>query len=166
MDFESLIKQEDIINDVGFIYADPPYTDMQYSRYYHLLNIAAKYDYPHPTKISGKYTKGLYTENRFQSKLSAKSTCLTAFNNLVAFAGNYNKNLAVSFAYPVDLENQKTDRYVMSVEDIKNSCIKEFGVKNVESAQLNYSHSNNRNKAQKKVVEYLILCNGNGRRML
>ena len=34
------VKQE-----VGFIYADPPYTDMQYSRYYHLLNTVTLYDY-------------------------------------------------------------------------------------------------------------------------
>lgn len=50
MNFEDLLKQDDIKNNVSFIYADPPYTDMQYSRYYHLLNIVAKYDYPAPTK--------------------------------------------------------------------------------------------------------------------
>ena len=158
--FEELLKQDDIQNDVGFIYADPPYTDMQYSRYYHLLNIAAKYDYPAPTQNAGKYTKGLYTENRYQSKLSAKSTCLTTFHSLISFAKAYRKNLAVSFAYPADVEKQKTDRYVMSIEDIKASCRKEFGTQNVEIATLNYAHSNNRNNAPKKVIEYLVLCNG------
>lgn len=160
MNFEDLIKQDDIKNNVGFIYADPPYTDMQYSRYYHLLNIVAKYDYPAPTQNSGKYTKGLYTENRYQSKLSAKSTCLTTFNNLVCFANAYNKNLAISFAYPADVTKQKTDRYVMSIDNIIDSCSKEFGTTNVEIATLNYSHSNNRNKAPKKVIEYLVLCKG------
>lgn len=163
MNFEELIKQEDIIKNVGFIYADPPYTDMQYSRYYHLLNTVSKYDYPSPTLNAGRYTKGLYTANRYQSKLSAKSTCLTSFNNLVSFAKHYNKNLAISFAYPANISEQKTSRYVMSIEDIKSSCLKEFGTKNVEIAALNYSHSNNRNKAPKKVIEYLVLCNGNKR---
>ena len=163
MNFEELIKQNNIINNVSFIYADPPYTDMQYSRYYHLLNVVSRYNYPLPTRNSGKYTKGLYTIDRYQSKLSNKSTCLETFNNLVSFANNYNKNLAISFAYPEDVENQKTDRYVMSVEDIKNSCIKEFGAKNIEIATLNYLHSNNRNKSPKKVIEYLVLCNGMGR---
>lgn len=51
----------------------------------------------------------------------------------------------------------------MSIEDIKSSCLKEFEAKNVEIAALNYSHSNNRNKAPKKVIEYLVLCNGNKR---
>lgn len=160
MNFEDLLKQDDIKNNVSFIYADPPYTDMQYSRYYHLLNIVAKYDYPAPTKNAGKYTKGLYTEYRYQSKLSTKTTCLSTFNNLVSFAKTYNKNLAISFAYPADITKQKTDRYVMSIDDIKTSCSKEFGITNVEIATLNYSHSNNRNKIPKKVIEYLVLCNG------
>ena len=77
-----------------------------------------------------------------------------------AIANAYNKNLAISFAYPADVTKQKTDRYVMSIDDIKDSCSKEFGATNVEIATLNYSHSNNRNKAPKKVIEYLILCNG------
>ncbi len=160
MNFEELIKQDEIKNNISFIYADPPYTDMQYSRYYHLLNTVAKYDYPAPTKNSGKYTKGLYAENRYQSKLSAKSTCSNAFNKLIAFSKAYNKNLAISFAYPKDITSQKTDRYVMSIEDIKTSCAKEFGINKVEIATLNYSHSNNRNKSPKKVIEYLVLCNG------
>lgn len=160
MNFEDLIKQDDIKKSVDFIYADPPYTDMQYSRYYHLLNVVAKYDYPAPTQSSGTYTKGLYTQNRYKSKLSKKSTCLATFNNLICFAKAYNKNLAISFAYPEDVVKQKTDRYVMSIDDIKDSCSKEFGTTNVEIATLNYSHSNNRNNSPKKVIEYLVLCNG------
>ena len=160
LNFEELITKKEIIDNVGFIYADPPYTDMQYSRYYHLLNIVARYDYPSPTQNSGKYTKGLYTSNRYQSKLSAKSTCLNTFKNLISFSSTYHKNLAISFAYPADVTNQKTDRYVMSIDDIKSECLKEFGATNVDIATLDYLHSNNRNSAQKKVIEYLILCKG------
>lgn len=163
LDFEKLLKHEEIIKNVDFIYADPPYTDMQYSRYYHLLNVVARYDYPAPTQNAGKYTKGLYTVDRFQSKLSTKSTCLITFNNLIDFSNIYKKNLTISFAYPADIINQKTDRYVMSIEDIKKSCIKAFGVQNVEIATLDYSHSNHKNTAPKKVIEYLVMCNGNRR---
>ena len=163
LDFENLLKQEDIIKNATFIYADPPYTDMQYSRYYHLLNIVAKYNYPAPTQNAGKYTKGLYTVDRFQSKLSAKSSCLQTFNTLISFSNEYKKDLAISFAYPADTAKQKTDRYVMSIEDIKSSCCKEFGTKNIEIATLDYTHSNNRNKTPKKVIEYLIMCKGNRR---
>ena len=30
----------------GVVYADPPYTSVQYSRYYHVLNVLIDYDYP------------------------------------------------------------------------------------------------------------------------
>lgn len=30
----------------GVVYADPPYTPVQYSRYYHVLNVLVDYDYP------------------------------------------------------------------------------------------------------------------------
>jgi adenine-specific DNA methylase len=30
----------------GLVYIDPPYTQVQYSRYYHVLNVLVEYDYP------------------------------------------------------------------------------------------------------------------------
>lgn len=72
-DMSALLKNSEFNQQrIKLIYADPPYTDMQYSRYYHLLNVAAKYDYPEPTISRGKFTKGLYTEGRNQSDLSKK----------------------------------------------------------------------------------------------
>lgn len=68
--FEKLLEREEIKNNVSVIYADPPYTDMQYSRYYHLLNTVVQYDYPDLTENARGYTKGLYLDNRFQSQLS------------------------------------------------------------------------------------------------
>lgn len=158
LDFEELLKIPKIQNEVDFIYADPPYTDMQYSRYYHLLNFVTVYRPLEPTIINGSYTKGLYTQGRFQSKLSTRSTCLKTFSTLVMFAKVYRKNLAVSFAYPHDLKNQKTDRYVMSIEDLISLCQTHFGKNFVEVVSCDYYHSNNRNSAQKKVLEYLVLC--------
>ena len=69
-------------SNIKMIYADPPYTDMQYSRYYHLLNVAARYDFPEPTINHGKYTSGLYTEGRNQSDLSKKSTAKNRIEEL------------------------------------------------------------------------------------
>lgn len=160
MNFEDLLKHSEIKKDVSFIYADPPYTDMQYSRYYHLLNIVAQYNYPKPTETNGKFTKGLYVDGRYQSVLSKKSSCLVHLNNLIEFAHDYKKNLAISFAYPKDTKEQKTDRYVTDIESLVSSCISTFTTSNVDVVSLDYQHSNNRNSEQKKVVEYLILCKG------
>lgn len=160
LNFEELLKREEIKREIDFIYADPPYTDMQYSRYYHLLNTVVSYGYPALTKSREGYTKGLYTEGRFQSQLSTKSTCLKSFGQLIDFAGGNRKNLAVSFAYPKDTAKQKTDRYVMSIDDLTAACRESFGTRHVEVVSLDYAHSNNRNSKPKKVLEYLILCRG------
>lgn len=159
-DFETLITYDDIKNDVGFIYADPPYTDMQYSRYYHLLNIVSKYNYPQLSIKNGFYTAGLYTEGRYQSKLSQRGNCLASFTLLMEFCKKYGKNLAVSFAYPRDTSLQKSDRYVMTIDEIVDSAKSIFQIGNVELLFTDYFHSNNRNSEAKKVLEYLILCKG------
>lgn len=158
--FSELLSLKDIQDNVSLIYADPPYTDMQYSRYYHLLNTVTRYDYPSLTVKGGTYTKGLYTDNRYQSKLSKKKECLTTFSELIDFSKAYKKDLVVSFAYPVDTERQKTDRYVMGIDDLICKCSSVFGFNKIEVVTQNYVHSNNRNSTQKKVNEYLILCNG------
>ena len=159
-DFVTLLKNPQVQREVKFIYADPPYTDMQYSRYYHLLNIVSRYDYPKPTKTAAGFTKGLYTDGRFQSKLSNKSTCLKTLCSLIEFSNQYGKNLAISFAYPRDRQQQKVDRYVMQVDELIRECAKVYGAPKVEAICTDYTHSNNRNSESKKVLEYLILCKG------
>src|SRR5258706_4501012 len=48
------------------IYADPPYTEDHYSRYYHLFETLVRYDYP---ELSGK---ARYRAARFQTSFSLK----------------------------------------------------------------------------------------------
>ena len=158
LNFEDLLKLPKIKDEVNLIYADPPYTDMQYSRYYHLLNIVANYKYSEPTLIGENYTKGLYINGRYQSQLSAKKTSLSSFKNLINYSKVYKKDLAISFAYPIDSINQKVDRYVMSIDDLIDACKKEYDKKNINVISHDYTHSNNRNSSPKKVLEYLILC--------
>ena len=160
LNFEDLLKLESIQNDVNFIYADPPYTDMQYSRYYHLLNTVTDYRYVAPTIQNGKYTKGLYLDNRIQSDLSCKSSCLTQMRKLINECKNYGINLIISFAYPCDPSSQKTDRYVMDINDLIESCNESFGKNRVFVKTNAYLHSNHRNSEKKSVFEYLILCKG------
>lgn len=150
---ESFCKQ-----NIKLIYADPPYTDMQYSRYYHLLNVAAQYNYPYPTINNGSYTKGLYTEGRNQSSLSKKSTAKEVLKQLFEFCKKNQIVLALSYAYPKNQKNQKTDRYTISIEELVNMAKHIFGPKKVQIEQESYKHANHRNSTSKEVYEYLILC--------
>jgi adenine-specific DNA-methyltransferase len=76
---------------VAVIYADPPYTDDQYSRYYHIFETLVLYDYP-PTSGAG-----LYRPNRFSSPFSLKSKAIQAFDTLVKAAANCGADLVLSY---------------------------------------------------------------------
>jgi adenine-specific DNA-methyltransferase len=73
------------------IYADPPYTDDQYSRYYHVYETLIKYDYP---QVSGK---GRYRSDRFRSTFSLKGHVATAFELLAGNAAALGADLIVSY---------------------------------------------------------------------
>lgn len=155
--FADLFTMNEFSN-VGLVYADPPYTDMQYSRYYHLLNVAAKYEFPELTKTTTGFTKGLYTEGRFQSKLSQRGSAKKQLELLISYCSTAKVNLALSYAYPKNIETQATDRYTISIDDLILSAQKHYGTSRVTIATQSYNHANHRNSSQKKVLEYLILC--------
>lgn len=158
-DISSLLKDKKFNQqNIKLIYADPPYTDMQYSRYYHLLNVAAKYNYPAPTIFRGKFTKGLYTEGRNQSDLSKKSTAKRRLEELFRYCHENEIILVLSYAYPKDKVNQKTNRYTISIEELVKMAQEIFGNKRVQIKRKDYQHANNRNSSTKDVFEYLILC--------
>lgn len=79
---------------VGVIYADPPYTDDQYSRFYHVLETLILYDYP---KVTGA---GLYRPARFQTPFSLLSKAPMALLNLIEACANTGADLVMS--YPTD----------------------------------------------------------------
>jgi len=158
LDFIELLKMPSLPNKISMIYADPPYTDMQYSRYYHLLNVAVNYDYPELTKTKNGYTKGLYTEGRNQSRLSQKSFAKQQIKHLIEYCYNNNIKLALSYAFPQNVKKQATDRYTMTINDLICMAKEIFGDDKIEVKQVDYNHSNHRNSSTKRVIEYLIMC--------
>jgi adenine-specific DNA-methyltransferase len=73
------------------IYADPPYTDDQYSRYYHILETLIMYDYP------VTYAKGLYRTGRFRSTFSLKSEVGMSFERMARASSRLGADLVVSY---------------------------------------------------------------------
>lgn len=73
------------------IYADPPYTDDQYSRFYHIFETLFLYDYP---VVSGA---GLYRPNRFATPFSLKSKAPGAFRSLVKSCARIGADLVLSY---------------------------------------------------------------------
>ena len=73
------------------IYADPPYTNDQYSRYYHLLETLILYDYP---PMSGK---GRYRPNRFSTSFSLKAKAAHAMEQIVSSSAEIGADIVLSY---------------------------------------------------------------------
>jgi adenine-specific DNA-methyltransferase len=83
------------INDApSVVYADPPYTDDQYSRYYHLYETLILYDYP--TCLG----RGRYRSERAVSDFSLPSQVKQALDKLISSAASGGADMVLS--YPIE----------------------------------------------------------------
>jgi adenine-specific DNA-methyltransferase len=73
------------------IYADPPYTDDQYSRYYHVWETLVAYDYP---RAEGE---GRYRPDRFHTPFSRKSEVVWSVTELVRRTAALEADLVLSY---------------------------------------------------------------------
>jgi adenine-specific DNA-methyltransferase len=73
------------------IYADPPYSKAQYSRYYHVLESLILYDYPECE------SKGRYREDRFQTNFSRSAGVVEAMTGFVKAAADIGAPLYMSY---------------------------------------------------------------------
>lgn len=73
------------------VYADPPYSKAQYSRYYHVLETLTLYDYP------CALAKGRYREARFQTPFSNVGTVSQAFEDLITRVAASGASLVLSY---------------------------------------------------------------------
>ncbi len=83
------------------IYADPPYTDDQYSRYYHLYETLIRYDYPTANGI------GRYRPDRFTSPFSSKRMVEKAMEELIKGCSVLGSTLVLSYPDKGLLPNSK-----------------------------------------------------------
>ena len=103
------------------IYADPPYTNDQYSRYYHVWETLVKYDYP---KSLGK---GRYREDRFISPFSTKTSVKWAFGELISRTRTLGADLILSYPSEGLLQKTGTDPFELLREkyrkvDLAHRC--------------------------------------------
>lgn len=75
----------------GVIYADPPYTEDQYSRYYHLYETIIKYDYP-PVA-----SKARYRDDRYRSCFSLKTKVNDSMSKLIELCSQLQADLVLSY---------------------------------------------------------------------
>lgn len=147
LDYRELLRNDAIMDKVDLVYADPPYTSVHYSRFYHILETLVRYDYP-----ESMYT-GRYRNDRHQSGFCQKSNVETEFRHLIGSLSQRHKTLVIS--YP--------DTGLISLSELVRLCeeyyLKPYYV--IKENQKNYIHSTLGGKtgnARKDVIEALIIC--------
>jgi adenine-specific DNA-methyltransferase len=75
----------------SIVYADPPYTADQYSRYYHIYETLLLYDYP------SSLGEGRYRPDRFRSDFSLKTEVSDSIDNLIKICSKLGSNLIMSY---------------------------------------------------------------------
>ena len=77
------------------IYVDPPYSKLQYSRYYHLLNTLVSYDYP-TLSLTGRYPPvGQRFSSRFENNAG---TARKEFDRLFEACADINATIMLSYS--------------------------------------------------------------------
>ena len=88
---DALLRTISSAGDVGVVYCDPPYTDDQYSRFYHIWETLVLNDYPAVTGV------GLYRPDRFTTPFSLRSKVKAAFQTLVEEVAVTGADLVLSY---------------------------------------------------------------------
>lgn len=140
-DYKVLFNKEfeDIIKDVSLIYLDPPYTDAQYSRFYHILETMIRYDYPKVNFV------GRYRNDRFMSGFCSKVKAPKEFEFIIKKVSELNKILVISYS----------NKGIVTKETIVTIAKRYF--KDVKFYNINYSHSK-QGKGNSSVNEILFVC--------
>jgi len=81
-----------LIDENTIVYADPPYSSVHYSRFYHAVETIVKYDYPNIKH------KGRYREDRHQSPFGKKTEVKKAFKDLFDRIKDRKSHLILSYS--------------------------------------------------------------------
>lgn len=94
-----LVTSEDLQKwDVGTVYADPPYTAQQYSRYYHVLDVLVGGSPVDLQRLNGEVTKGLYPASRYKSPFCSRVAAPRAFRALAETTYDAGARLVLSYS--------------------------------------------------------------------
>jgi len=153
---ESFVAKHD---SADLYYLDPPYTAQQYSRFYHVLETICNYEYP-KLFYNGAVTTGLYPTNRYKSAFSSKRKTPPAFKTIIDKASNSGAALAIS--YSQSAAHSSGNARMISLEQLLDLCVAEFGGANVEWFKLSHRYrqfnSATASNSQRDDSEILITC--------
>ena len=136
-DYKELFKKD--IGRIDTIYLDSPYSQEQYSRFYHVLETLVRYDNPEVN------FKAKYREGRFQSDFCYKNKVKQEFENIMSYCKKNKINLVISYS----------NKGVLASDELEKLCNEYF--KTVYADKISYTHST-QGKGIKELNELVIIC--------
>ncbi len=137
LDYKKIFQLSDV-SKIKCFYLDSPYTNDQYSRFYHVLETICKYDKPNLTH------KALYRDDRVSSNFCYKKHVADEFEFIISECKKNNSSLVISYS----------NKGVISVEDLEKIAKKYYSI--VEVKLLDFNHSSQGNGTI-KIQEVLII---------
>ncbi len=155
---EDLIEKQDLLPAIDVIYADPPYTAQQYSRFYHIPESIVKFRPQEMQEFRGGITAGLYPTNRFKSRFSSKRQAPDAFANLINFSNVLEADLLISYSGSVSGATGN-DRMI-GLDELLTICRKSYSKVSVDTLPHAYRQFNESSIAvnARADEEYCVMC--------
>jgi hypothetical protein len=136
----------------GGVYADPPHSKLQYSRYYHVLNVILSYDYPSVSGIGRYPPKSDRFSSRFEYQPGVAARELSALLQACSEGG-----LTTFLSY--------SDGGFVSVESLAREMRKHFGDVEIFTEQVRH-HAQGRSLSSSRatVREHVLVAHPRHRR--
>lgn len=155
---EDLQDNPERLAGVRLIYADPPYTAQQYSRFYHVPEVLLQGVVPRLQSGKCGVTRGLYPEDRFKSRFCSKRQARDAFADLVRLATSLRAQLLIS--YSGSKSGSVGNARMVSLEDVVRIARSSFAEVRVTELGHAYRQFNQARAAvpERADPEYLVSC--------
>ncbi len=124
-------------NNVSVVYADPPYTAQQYSRFYHIPEVLHSYCYPKLQYVNGKTTMGRYPELKYQSDFCSKRKARTAFASVFEIARRTKSSLVISYS---ESKGSTGNERMISREELKEIALDYLPEYNCSEIQFDFKY--------------------------
>jgi adenine-specific DNA methylase len=162
-DYQTLLRDDGSLEfpgDVDLVYLDPPYTSDNYSRFYHVLEALACYDYPELERgRDGKILRGRYPviAGRFQSDFCKPARVEGEFRRVAEGCAKSGAKLVVSYSHPTGLLLKQRARKgdPDPVESFRQLFLESY--KSVEVLRQPLTHSG-QGDSNLQIEELLLVC--------
>jgi adenine-specific DNA-methyltransferase len=144
LDYLNSVEIKHVEGSPTTVYADPPYSFVHYSRFYHVLETLVRYDYPACEHF------GRYRDDRYQSPFCQHAHAANEFKVLARAAFRKGMNLVISY----------TDSALVPSESVLQILVEIYGRTNVSVATSDYLHATmgRSGDRHREVNETAFLC--------